>query len=175
MDPLWRDLAAGLVAAALLVFALLLGATLHLHRQRRRAEERAAAAAGRRIVAEVPAGSDLVLFCEDAERFYFGAASVAKADVRAVRLVVGGAAVSEEAVPGYQPRALPASVTARGEAVPGREHWDVVLETVSDALVVPCGALGERVSQEIACRIFERAKAAVAGTPAAQARGPGLE
>ena len=170
MDPLWRDLAAGLVALALLVLALLLGATLHLHRQRRRAEQRAAEAAGRRIVAEVPSGADLLLFCEDDEWFYFGGTSVPKADVRAVRLVVGGAVVSEEATPGYRPRPLPPAVAVREESIPGRERWDVVIETSAVALVIPCGALGERVSQEIACRIFDHAKAVVGRGSGAPAR-----
>ena len=73
-----RDLAAALVALLLLVAAASLATTLQMYRRRRRRMRDSERALGRTIVAEIPAGDDLVLFSEDAVRFYYGERSIDK-------------------------------------------------------------------------------------------------
>src|SRR5581483_6996836 len=69
---LMRDLVAALVALALLVAAASLATTLRMYRRRRQRARDSERALGRAVVAELPAGEDLVLFSEDAVRFYYG-------------------------------------------------------------------------------------------------------
>ena len=40
------------------------------------------------------------------------------------------------------------------EGIP-RDHWDVAIETVAGTSVIECGAIRERVSQELARTIFD--------------------
>ena len=56
-----RDFIAGVVALALLLLAASLATTLQFYRRRRQRTRDAEGALGRRIVAEIPAGDDLVL------------------------------------------------------------------------------------------------------------------
>jgi len=39
-----------------------------------------------------------------------------------------------------------------------RDRWDVAIETVSGMLLVECGAIRERVSQELARTVFDAVK-----------------
>ena len=42
-----------------------------------------------------------------------------------------------------------------------RDRWDVAIETTDDTVLVECGAIRERVSQELARAIFDAVKRAV--------------
>ena len=39
-----------------------------------------------------------------------------------------------------------------------RDRWDVAVETVSGTTLIECGAIRERVSQELAGRVFDAIK-----------------
>ena len=39
-----------------------------------------------------------------------------------------------------------------------RDRWDVAIEALSGTLLIECGAIRERVSQELARTIFDRVK-----------------
>jgi hypothetical protein len=168
-----RDLFAGVVALVLLVVAASLGTTLTAFRRRRLRARDSERALGRRILAEIPADDDLRLFSEDTVRFYYGDVSVDKDLIVAVRVLINGSPIAA-----YQSTRHPASARQatsfedRPEGI-ARDRWDVAIETVKGVLLVECGAIRERVSQEIARTVFGAVKQelerrdyhSVSGTP----------
>ncbi len=156
-----RDVVAGVVAVALLVVAASLGTTLQALRRRRRRARDAERALGRRIVAELPADEDFLLFSEDAKRFYYGEESIDKDLIVAVRVLINGAPIASTESPRRaaddRPRPAPPPPTAFEDPPEGiaRDRWDVAIETVRGTTLVECGAIRERVSQELARAIFD--------------------
>ena len=154
-----RDLVAGIVALLLLLFAAGLAATLHLHRKRRLGAHLAEHAKGHAIIAELPVGPDLTLFSEDSDRFFYGGEAIDKSRIRAVRVLINGAPIA-----GYVSRRFPeawhAPATAFEDPPEGiaRDRWNVAVETIDDTVLVECGAIRERVSQELARKIFDAVK-----------------
>src|SRR5713226_4938827 len=89
-----RDLFAAVVALVLLATAASLATTLQMYRRRRVRARDAERALGRAIIAEIPAGDDLVLFSEDASRFYYGEQSIDQDLIVAVRVLINGAPIA---------------------------------------------------------------------------------
>src|SRR5262245_63886445 len=89
-----RDIFAALAALLLLAVAASLATTLQAYRRRRARLRDSERALGRTIVAEIPAGDDLVLFSEDASRFYYGEQSIDKDLIAAVRVLINGAPIA---------------------------------------------------------------------------------
>src|SRR5215510_6777255 len=89
-----RDIFAALAALLLLAAAASLATTLQAYRRRRARLRDSERALGRAIVAEIPAGDDLVLFSEDASRFYYGEQSIDKDLIAAVRVLINGAPIA---------------------------------------------------------------------------------
>ncbi len=151
-----RDLVAGLVALALLVAAASLATTLRYYRRRRERARDAERAMGRTVIAELPTGDDLVLFSQDAARFYYGDRSVDKDLIAAVRVLINGspiaAATSTRLV--REAGRDPTSFDDRPEGI-ARDRWDVAIEAVNGTMLVECGAIRERVSQELARAVFD--------------------
>ncbi len=156
-----RDFLAGAVALALLLVALSLATTLTLYRRRRRRMRDSQRALGRTIVAEIPARDDLVLFTEDDRQFYYGNRSVEKDQIAAVRVLINGAPIAA-----YVSRAesgtaaAPTSFEDRPDGIV-RDRWDVAIEGVTGTVLVECGAIRERVSQELARAVFEAVRRAL--------------
>ena len=157
-----RDVFAALVAIVLLVVAASLGTTLTAFRRRRLRARDSERALGRQVLAEIPADDDLRLFSEDEVRFYYGEASVDKDLIVAVRVLINGSPIAA-----YMSTRHPVdnsrqatSFEDRPEGI-ARDRWDVVIETVNGHVVVECGAVRERVSQELARNIFDAVKAAI--------------
>lgn len=154
-----RDVFAGVVVVVLLLAAASLATTLKTYRRRRESAREHEHSQGRTIIAEVPGESDLLLFSEDRSHFYFGDRSVDKASIRAVRALINGspiaAAISRRT--GASADLQPTTFEDRPEGI-ARDRWDVAIETNSDTLLVECGAIRERVSQELARRIFDAVK-----------------
>ena len=151
-----RDLAAGLVAMVLLLVAASLATTLQHYRKRRQRAQDSERALGRTIVAEIPGETDLTLFSEDAKRFYYGDCSIDKDLVTAVRVLINGAPIA-----GYESRRASRRATSpatsfedRPDGI-ARDRWDVAIETVTGTVLVECGAIRERVSQELARTVYE--------------------
>src|ERR1700716_1640110 len=144
-----RDVFAAVVALVLLVVAASLGTTLTAFRRRRVRTRDSERALGRTIGAEIPAEDDLRLFSENAVRFHYGEASVDKDLIVAVRVLINGAPIA--AYVSSRHPADPTQKAARFEARPegiARDRWDVAIETVNGMMLVECGAIRERVSQE---------------------------
>jgi hypothetical protein len=156
-----RDLIAWIAALALLALAASLATTLHHHRRRRQRARDSERSLGRRIVAELPTSEELVFFSEDEARFYYGDRPIDKDLILAVRVLINGAPIAS-AVSNRQTRTPPQPTTFedRPEGIE-RDRWDVALETERGTFLVECGAIRERVSQELARKIFEAVKAEI--------------
>jgi hypothetical protein len=151
-----RDAVAALVAAALVFAALSLLTTLHFYRKRHRLAREQELARGRRIIVELPTDPELTLFTEDEEHFYYGSTAIAKADIMAVRVLINGAPIASFTSPRWSPAELPAptSFDDRPDGI-ARDRWDVAIETLGGTVLVECGAIRERVSQELARKVFD--------------------
>jgi hypothetical protein len=154
-----RDLVAALVALALLVTAASLATTLQMYRRRRQRARDSERALGRAVVAELPAGEDLVLFSEDPVRFYYGDRSIDKDLIVAARVLINGAPIAAVIAARHAEQAARQSTTFedRPDGI-ARDRWDVAVETVKDTVLVECGAIRERVSQELARAVFDAVK-----------------
>ena len=157
-----RDLVAALVAAALIFFALSLLTTLHVYRQRHRKAREEETARGRTIIVELPTDPELTLFTEDAEHFFYGATAIDKNDIMAVRVLINGSPIAAFVSPRWQSddSLRPTSFQDRPEGI-ARDRWDVAIETVNGTILVECGAIRERVSQELARKIFDAVRATI--------------
>ena len=154
-----RDVFAGVVALALLVIAASLATTLTVFRRRRLRDRDSERALGRTIIAEIPAEDDLRLFCEDAKRFYWGEASVDKDLIVAVRVLINGSPIAAYVSSRYpiDTGRQATSFEDRPEGI-ARDRWDVAIEMVNGMMLVECGAIRERVSQELARTVFDAVK-----------------
>jgi hypothetical protein len=154
-----RDLIAALVAAALLLGALSLATTLTFYRKRRRRTRDEEQQRGRRIVAEIPGEDDLRLFSEDDRQFHYGAQSVDKDRIAAVRVLINGAPIAAYVTKRFASSGglPPTSFEDRPEGI-ARDRWDVAIEQSDGVLLVECGAIRERVSQELARAVFDAVK-----------------
>ena len=154
-----RDVFAAAAALALLLVAASLATTLQAYRRRRLRARDSERALGRTIIAEIPAGDGLVLFSEDAARFYYGERSIDSDLVVAVRVLINGspiAACVSRRHPGEAARQA-TSFEDRSDGI-ARDRWDVAIETVTGTVLVECGAIRERVSQELARTVFDAVK-----------------
>jgi hypothetical protein len=157
-----RDVAAGLVAAILLFVALSLLTTLHFYRRRHQRSRQAEIDRGRTIIAELPTDPELTLFTEDAEHFYYGTQPIDKREITAVRVLINGSPIAAAVSPRWQSsdRRQATSFEDRPEGI-ARDRWDVAIETLSGTVLVECGAIRERISQELARTMFGAVKDAI--------------
>jgi hypothetical protein len=154
-----RDLVAAGVALLLLIVAASLGTTLTVYRKRRRQNRERERSLGRTVIAEIPAEDDLVLFTEDDQQFHYGSQSVEKNAIAAVRVLINGspiaACVSKRHAAGAPMQ--PTHFEDRPEGI-ARDRWDVAIERVDGMTLVECGAIRERISQELARAVFDAVK-----------------
>jgi hypothetical protein len=154
-----RDLVAAILAVTLLLVAASLATTLKIYRQRRQRARDSEGALGRTIIAELPTSDELVLFSEDDVRFHYGERSIDKDLIAAARVLINGspiaAVLSTRHVPHADAQAT--SFEDRPEGI-ARDRWDVAIETLAGTVIVECGAIRERVSQELARAVFDAVK-----------------
>ncbi len=159
-----RDIGAALVAIALVLVAASLATTLRVYRRRRQHARDVERALGRTIIAELPTAEELVLFSEDEVRFHYGDRSIDKVLIAAVRVLINGAPIAaalSRRHPGAAAR-HPTSFDDRPEGI-ARDRWDVAIETDAGTMLVECGAIRERVSQELARTVYEAVKRTING------------
>lgn len=157
-----RDAVAALAAAALIFFALSLLTTLHVYKKRHRKAREDEISRGRAIIVELPTDPVLTLFTEDAEHFYYGETPIDKNTIMAVRVLINGSPIAAYVAPRWQSAAAlpPTSFDDRPDGI-ARDRWDVAIETAGGTILVECGAIRERVSQELARKIFDSVKHAL--------------
>jgi hypothetical protein len=157
-----RDLVAGVIALLLLVVALSLATTLHTFRRRRERARASERALGRTIVAEVPTADDLVFVSEDDKRFYYGDRPIDKDLIVAARVLINGAPIAAALSRRHRGQAVtqPTSFDDRPEGI-ARDRWDVAVETLNGTVLIECGAIRERVSQELARAVFDAVRRAI--------------
>jgi hypothetical protein len=114
---------------------------------------------GRTIVAEIPTDDGLVLFTEDDRRFQYGAQAVDKDHIAAVRVLINGAPIAACVSTRHAAGAAiqPTSFDDRPEGI-ARDRWDVAIECADGTTLVECGAIRERISQELARAVFDAVK-----------------
>jgi hypothetical protein len=151
-----RDVFAAVAALVLLVVAASLATTLQTYRRRRLRARDSERALGRTVIAEIPAGDDLRLVSEDDKRFYYGERSVDKDLIVAVRVLINGSPIAAYVSTRY-PEIAGRQATRFDDRPEGiaRDRWDVAIETVTGTTLVECGAIRERVSQELARAVFD--------------------
>jgi hypothetical protein len=154
-----RDVAAAIVALALLVTAASLATTLQMYRRRRLEAHLREDAAGRTIIAELPNEDDLVLVSEDGTHVYYGAQAIDKESIVAVRVLINGSPIAAY-VSRRHATEVPRQATRFDDRPEGiaRDRWDVAVETITGTVLIECGAIRERVSQELARAVFDAIK-----------------
>ena len=154
-----RDLVAAGVALLLLIVAASLGTTLTVYRKRRRQNREHERSRGRTIIAEIPADDGLVLFTEDDRQFHYGTQAVDKDRIAAVRVLINGAPIAAcvSTTRAGSAAVQPTSFEDRPEGI-ARDRWDVAIECLEGTTLVECGAIRERISQELARSIFDAVK-----------------
>ena len=157
-----RDLVAGVVALLLLLAAASLATTLRYYRRRRNEARESESERGRIIICEIPAGADLMLFSEDRSSFHLGERIIDKATIQAVRVLINGSPIARYDSLRAKVGATP-PVTGFDDRPEGieRDRWDVAIDTETGTVMVECGSIRERVSQELARKTFDAVKAAV--------------
>ena len=154
-----RDAVAALVAAALIFVALSLLTSLHFYRKRHRKAREDQVARGRTIIVELPTDPELTLFTEDEEHFYYGTTAIDKNEIVAVRVLINGSPIAAFVSPRWDSaqHPQPTSFEDRPDGI-ARDRWDVAIETVNPqqgTILVECGAVRERVSQELARKAYD--------------------
>lgn len=161
-----RDLVAIIVVIVLVIAALRMATSLQWHKRDHENLRRSLRERGRTVVAEIPHASGLRLFCEDAAAFYWGDAVIPKSDIRAARVLISGAPLSTRTSSRF-PLASPSPRPNGGEPTSfeafERDRWDVAIDLELDTIIVECGAIRERVSQDLARRVFDTVSADIAG------------
>lgn len=151
-----RDVIAALAALALMFIAASLATTLQGYRRRRLRARESELALGRRLIAELPTSDDLVIVSEDDSHFYYGDRGIDKDLIVAVRVLINGSPIA-----GYVSRrhagGAPVQATSFEDRPEGiaRDRWDVAVETRAGTTLIECGAVRERVSQELARTIYD--------------------
>ena len=116
-------------------------------------------ARGRRVVAEIPVSEDeVVFFLEDDAGFYWGGRQARKREIRGARLLLNGGVMASSSRDGER---LPDP--APPEEYQGGERWEIVLYVRGGGEErIACGGLREGVSRDMATRVFEAIRSAVA-------------
>jgi hypothetical protein len=88
--------------------------------------------------------------------FHYGDRAIDKGAIIAVRVLINGSPIAAVVSPRH-PHASdrqPTSFEDRPEGI-ARDRWDVAIETTGETILVECGAIRERVSQELARSVFD--------------------
>ena len=158
-----RDMLAAVVAILLIFFALRMATALTRDRRKRHGERASIEAHGRTILAEIPSEAGIVFFTEDATAFHHGDRPIPKTAITAARVLINGAPIAVAARPGRQAAAIPSDLVQQRPEGLARDRWDVAIDTDDDTVIVPCGAIREQISQELARGIFDAVKRTLEG------------
>ena len=84
--------------------------------------------------------------------------AIDKDDIAAVRVLINGSPIAAAVSSRYAAdERQPTSFEDRPEGI-ARDRWDVAIEAPDRTVLVECGAIRERISQELARAVFEAVK-----------------
>ena len=154
-----RDFIAGTIALGLFLFALRLTSTLRFHRQRQRQERNALESDGWVVLAEIPTADGLSLFLSGTTEFRWGGQTIPKEQIRIVRVLINGSPLATYAANRHSSDTSGESgaFADRPEGI-AHDRWDVLIQSEADETLVECGRIRERISQELARRVFDTVK-----------------
>lgn len=159
-----RDVVFAVLALFLLFVALGLATSLTGARRRRQRQQQEIAARGQVVLAELPTGEGITFFTTDDEAFHYGGRRIAKDSIQAARVLINGAPIAASVAPGYvDTRATPADVVDDRPEGLSRDRWDVSIEAGDATVLVECGAIRERISQDLARQVFAAVKGVIEG------------
>ena len=159
-----RDVLFAALALFLLFVALRLATSLTGERRRRERQQRTIAASGQDILAEIPTSGGITFFTEDTEAFHYGDRRIAKDAIVAARVLINGAPIATSVAQGHaDTRATPSDVVDDRPEGLSHDRWDVSIEAGDDTVLVECGTIRERVSQELARNVFGAVKGSIEG------------
>ncbi len=153
-----RDLVAVFVVFLLIAFALSMATSLQRYKRGHSRLRRAIADSGRSVIAEIPGDRGIQFFTEDAAAFHWLDRVIPKNDIRSARVLISGAPISVCVSRRFPEGAPPPSGTTDPSDMIERERWDVAIDLAETTVLVECGAIRERVSQELARQVFEAVK-----------------
>tara|TARA_B100000949_G_C14024796_1_gene342869 strand:- start:56 stop:538 length:483 start_codon:yes stop_codon:yes gene_type:complete len=153
-----RDFVAVLVVFFLIAFALSMATSLQRYKRGHSRLRRAISDSGRSVVAEIPGDRGIQFFTEDARAFHWSDQMIPKNDIRAARVLISGAPISV-CVSRRFPKPAPQPSNIVQSDLIERERWDVAIDLEDTTILVECGAIRERVSQELARQVFAAVKA----------------
>jgi len=142
-----RDVFAGVIAAGLLFLAARLATTLRSYRRAQQRTREREEALGRTVIAEIPSEDNLLLFTEDAGRFYYGGRAIDKDQIVSAQLLINGVAVGQVGQEGRDREERQDGLERPEEGGIPRDRWDVRID----------------VSQELARAVFDAVKRTIAG------------
>ena len=151
-----RDVVAAMVARGRFLFALGLISTLRYHQRSRDRERRSLKESGRTVVAEIPTKEGLELFVCDNAYYYWGERAVPRDDVRLVRVLINGSPLVSYTTQRHDDEdgGDSGSFADRPEGI-AHDRWDVLLRSSAGDVMVECGSVRERISQELARAVFD--------------------
>lgn len=157
-----RDLGAIILALILLAVAFRMATSLSWHRRNYARLRQSFLDNDQLILAEIPVKGHLQFFTEDYKAFYWEERIIPKAEIRSARILINGTPMSISQSTIISGGSLDQSDISndQDEKTYG-DQWDVAIEIDSEIIVIKCGAIRERVSQELARRIFEATKKAI--------------
>ena len=83
---------------------------------------------------------------------------ILKDDIRSARVLISGAPISVCVSRRFpEPAPKPSGNIDQSDMIE-RERWDVAIDLEDTTVLVECGAIRERVSQELARQVFEAVK-----------------
>ena len=101
---------------------------------------------------------------EDGEAFHYGERRIAKSAIVASRVLINGAPIAASVAPGHADTyATPTDVVDDRPEGLARDRWDVSIETGDETILVECGAIRERISQDLARLVFGAVKGSIEG------------
>ena len=153
-----RDLVAVFVVFLLIAFALSMATSLQWYKRGHSRLRRAISDAGRSVIAEIPGDQGIQFFTEDAAAFHWSDRVIPKDRIRSARVLISGAPISvcmSRRFP--EPAPQPSGDIDHSDMIE-RERWDVAIDLDDTTVMVACGAIRERVSQELARQVFEAVK-----------------
>ncbi|MBM62495.1 MAG: hypothetical protein CL484_06050 [Acidobacteria bacterium] len=154
-----RDAIAGLFALGLLIFALGLMSTLRFHQRSRERRLYKLSVSGRSVIAEIPAKNSLELFTSDKDHFFWRESTIHKEQILLVRVLINGSPLTSYFSKRHQfeEQGDSGSFADRPEGI-AHDRWDILIRTPICDTLIECGSIRERVSQELARRVFDTVK-----------------